>query len=96
MSDEATAAPPPPEDPREILRRVQLSIQGAHYDLQHWSQLPPVVDGQSTLECVRFVTTRDGRGPYMLLLFAVVLILLCLACRPRSRTPLYGARSWHE
>ena len=77
--------PQDPQDPQELLRRLRLSVQGAHYDLQHWSQLPPVQGGESTLECVRFVSSRDGRGPYLLLVFAVLLLLLCLACRPKHR-----------
>ena len=96
MSNEDDPAPEPsaaaePEEaplpavhnPQELGRRLKRSVQGVQYDLHHWSQLPPVRQGQPTLRCVQYVVGRNQRGPYLAILLAGVLLLLCVSVAVR-------------
>lgn len=68
----------------DLGRRIQLSLQGVQYDLHHWSQLPPVRNGEPALRCARYVVTRNQRGPYLSFVLFVLLLLLCISIAVRS------------
>lgn len=74
----------PSLDPPAFVRRVKLSLQGMQYDINHWSQLPPVQENQSTLQCVKYVATRGQRGPYLFSFFIFLLLLVCISLAVRG------------
>lgn len=54
--------------------RFLNSIRGALYDLKHWKELPP----ETATDTWKFITTRDDRGGYLLLLFTLVLFFIAV------------------
>lgn len=96
MAADSTTDTPPAEETEEVVivsgtqsaqevaRRIQLSLQGLQYDLNHWSQLPPVRQGQPTLRCVQYVVSRNQRGPYITIVVVCFLLLLCVSVAVRS------------
>ena len=73
-------------DPASFMRCVKLSLQGLQYDINHWSQLPPVRENQPTLRCVQYVATRGQRAlTPSLVIFVILLVCISLAVRGGRR-----------
>lgn len=68
---------------RHLTARVLNSVRGAVYDMQHFGDLPPARSGESPSSVAQYALTRDGRAPYLTLVFAGVLVVVAgvLACR---------------
>lgn len=56
----------------DTLTTCQKSCAGAMYDFWHWNNLP----GNTPGEKLTTVATRGGRGPYLLLTFAIILLIV--------------------
>lgn len=71
---------------KHITSRMMNSVRGAVYDMRNFDKLPPAQAGQPPEQVAKFVLTRDHRGPYLLLVLTLVLVLIALvsACRQRG------------
>lgn len=67
------------------------SLRGTLYDLQHWEELPPAVNGESPSTVLKYALTRDGRQMYLLyficVVVVVILIIIFLLKLARTLTP---------
>ena len=54
------------------------SLRGTLYDLQHWEELPPAVNGESPGTVFNYAITRDGRQMYLLYFICVVVVVVLL------------------
>ena len=88
------APAPVPVETLSIPECMLNSMQGACYDLSHWSELPTA--SQGVLPTLQFVATRDNRGPYLSAWIGILIFLLLLTCfvvafaSPRSGATCFG------
>ncbi len=65
-----------------LTKRTLNAYAGIVYDLRHFSELPQ----KTALGRVRFVATRSGRSPFLLLaLWAVVALCYVVCCASRKK-----------
>jgi hypothetical protein len=53
-------------------------VRGAFYDLAHFNELPPKLEGESTGSVLAYAVTRDDRMGYLMLYFAILVLFLTL------------------
>lgn len=63
---------------RNFFTRMANSVRGSFYDLKHWKDLPPKLQGQGTGQVLSFVVTRDDRLGYLLLWITMIVMLITL------------------
>jgi len=71
---------------KAIPSRINNSVRGVLYDMQHKSQLPPAQSGASPSSVTTYTLTRDNRLPYLLIFFTLILILVAVVRVLRSIT----------
>ena len=79
--DEADNDPDEEDAPAvPFTRKMVNSVRGSLYDLQHWDELTPTLNGENTCGILKYTLTRDTRAPYLLLWVSLMLLLIILIC----------------
>lgn len=63
---------------RSFASRMANSIKGSAYDLKHWNELPPKLQGESGSKVFSYVVARDDRLGYLLLWITMIVMLITL------------------
>lgn len=75
-STRSVLASAPAASSASLTTSLSNSIKGMVYDLQHYKELPPAKAGLGALPTLSFAVSRDGRLPYVITTFAVMLVAL--------------------
>lgn len=66
------------DDDQSLMSKLSNSVRGAFYDLAHFKELPPSLEGESSGSVLAYAVTRDDRMGYLMLYFAMFVLFLTL------------------
>lgn len=66
------------KDDASLMAKLSNSVRGAFYDLAHYNELPPKLEGESTGTVLAYAVTREDRLGYLMLYFAIFVLFLTL------------------
>lgn len=66
------------KEDKSLMSRLSNSVRGAFYDLAHYNELPPKLEGESTGTVLAYAVTRDDRLGYLMLYFAIFVLFITL------------------
>ena len=86
MSSRSPSPSPSPQQAKRKGKRIfshipstaSNSLRGTVYDLKHWEQLPPALNGEPPSTVYAYAITRDNRQMYLLYILCLVVFIVLL------------------